>query len=178
MHKYAVGELYTERTHWPELAQYNYRGGEHELVLFLNQPTSKEIRSISKERAEFALFVERQLIILLYRFGTGLDWSDAPYSIHLVPREQRIAPPDTSENNWTFLHIILVDASNGIIRVLRVVSMPPDFTQALHRAIQEQSKTSFTRAGYNGELESLFARYPSADLAQMAGSRFSSTTEP
>lgn len=175
MHLYEVGKLYTDRTHWPEGAQYNYRGGEHELVLFFNRPTAKEIHSIGKERAEFALFVERQLIILLYRFGTGLDWSDAPYSIHLVPHEQRTIPPDVEAGMRALLHIVLVDASNGIIRVLRVISLSPEFTQALHHAIQEQADMPFTRHVYNGQLESLFARYPSFELAQMAGVRFSST---
>lgn len=172
MHKYEVGKLYTDRTRWPELAQYNYRGGEHELVLFLNKPTSAEIHAIQKEQAELALFVERSLIIMLYRFGRGLPWSDAPYSIHLVPREQRTTPPDVGTNDHALLHIILVDGSNGIIRALRVISMPPDFTQTLHRSIQKQSQTSFTRANYNGELETLFASYSSADLAQMSSIRF------
>jgi len=72
------------------------------------------------------------------------------------------------------LHIILVDASNGIVRAMRVISLSPEFTQALHRAIQEQAEMPFARAGYNGELESLFAHYSSSELAQMAGVRFSS----
>lgn len=168
MHRYAVGEPYTERTHWPELAQYNYRGGEHELVLFFDRPTSKETQAVRKEVVEFALFIERRLIVMLYRFGTAIPWSDAPYSIHLVPSEQRTLPPATGPAEQALLHIVLVDASSGIIRALRVVSLVPEFTQALHRAIREQAEMPFTRADYNGELESLFARYSSAELARMS----------
>jgi hypothetical protein len=174
MHTYEVGKLYTERANWPELAQYNYRGGEHELVLFLNRPTSDEIQSVRRGRAEFALFVKHSLIILLYRFDPALPWSDAPYSIHLVPPEQRTVPARTSAGQMALLHIVLVDASSGITRALRVISMPPDFTQVLHKAIQEQAKLPFTRSAYNGELEALYQRYPSADLAKMAAVRFSS----
>lgn len=174
MHKYQVGKPYTERARWPELAQYNYRGGEHELVLFLNSPTENEVRAVKNGNADFALFVERSLIVLVYQFGDGLPWSDAPYNIHLVPPEQRAVPPTLSNGERALLHIVLVDASNGIIRAMRVIAMPPEFTQALHRAIREQEAMPFTRSGYNGELEGLYARYSSADLASMAGVRFSS----
>lgn len=178
MHSYRVGEMYTDRKSWPELAQYNYRGGEHELVLFLKKPSAKEIRAIRNEPADFALFVERRLIILLYQFGSGgsgIPWSDAPYSIHLVPTEQRMAPPKTDPNEQALLHVVLVDASTGIIHALRVISMPPDFTQALHKAIQDQENIPFTRASYNGELESLYRDYASTELAQMAGVSFRSS---
>jgi hypothetical protein len=175
MHIYRVGDLYVDnRTHWPECAQYNYRGGEHELILFFDRPTPEEVKTVSKARAEFALFVERSLIVMMYRFGQEVPWSDAPYSIHLVPREERVVPPVSLPTEWALLHIILVDASSGVIRAMRVLSMPPEFTQALHRAIQEQAEMPFTRAKYNGELEQLFAGYSSFDLARMSGVRFSS----
>lgn len=174
MEVYKVGKPYSNRRQWPELAQYNYRGGEHELVLFLNSPTADEINAVRRESAEFGLFVERDLIVLLYRFGSALGWSDAPYSIHLVPREQRSTPPSTNESEHALLHVMLVDATNGIVRALRVIAMPPEFTQALHRAIQEQAEMPFTRSGYNGRLESLFRGYSSAELAAMAGVQFTS----
>jgi hypothetical protein len=174
MHAYEVGKPYSEnRRHWPELAQYNYRGGEHELVLFLARPTSDETQAVRRGDAELALFVERSLIVLLYRFGQALPWSDAPYSIHLVPFEQRTLPPETGPEEHALLQIILVDAGTGIIKAMRVVSMSPDFTQTLHNAIRKQFDQPFTRSAYNGELEKLFARYSSADLAKMAQIRFS-----
>jgi len=176
MHSYKVGELYTDRTTWPELAQYNYRGGEHELILFFNKPTSKEVHAIAKERAEFALFVERRLIVIVYRFGTELPWSDAPYSIHLVPSEQRTTPPEVEMDERAWLHIVLVDASTGIIKALRSLTMTPEFTWTLHQAIREQAKMPFTRSEYNSELDALFSGYRSHELAQMAGTQFSSTS--
>ena len=85
MYLYEVGKLYSSRTKWQELAQYNYRGGEHELILFLAHSSSKEVSDLQNGISEFALYVENDLIILLYRFGQSIDWSDAPFSIHLVP---------------------------------------------------------------------------------------------
>lgn len=175
VHIYEVGKPYSSRANWPELAQYNYRGGEHELVLFFNQPTHDEIRAVSKAWVEFALYSTDTQIVMLYRFGAAIPWSDAPYSIHLVPPEQRTLPPETGPEEGALLHVVLVDASNGIIRAMRAIAMPPGFTQALHAAIREQAQLPFTRATYNGALESLFAHYTSAELADMAGIRFSSS---
>lgn len=175
MHVYKIGELYhPNRKNWPELAQYNYRGGEHELVLFFNHPTNTEIHDLRQGEAELALYVERSLIILLYRFGRAIDWSDAPYSYHLVDAPERVLPPDVSDAQHTLLHIVLVDASNGVISAMRVIGMPPEFTQELHRAIREQATMPFRRDLYNGELEALYAGYSSEILAEMSSVHFTS----
>lgn len=175
MQAYEVGKLYNpNRNRWPEAAQYNFRGGEHELVLFFNAPTKREVRAVGNERAEFALYLERGQIVFLYRFGEAVPWSDAPYSIHLVPPEDRTLPEDTGEYH-VLLHIILVDAGTGIIQAMRVIGMPPEFVRVLHAAIVEQAGTPFTRSRYNETLDSLFARFSSSQLANMAAVRFSST---
>jgi hypothetical protein len=171
MHIYEVGKLYTERTHWPELAQYNYRGGEHELVLFFNHPTPEEIHDVARGEVSFALYERGAQIVMLYRFGQALPWSDAPYSIHLVPTEERVLPPETAEGAEP-LHVVLVNAATGIIAALRAIAIPQDFLQVLYAAIHRQAALPFTRAIYNGELESLFARYDSAALAGIATARF------
>lgn len=176
MHVYEVGKLYTARTHWPELAQYNYRGGEHELVLFFNHPTPEEIHDVARGEVDFALYERGAQIVMLYRFGQALPWSDAPYSIHLVPTEERVLPPETAEGA-ELLHVVLVNAATGIIAALRAIAIPQDFLQVLYSAIHRQAALPFTRAIYNGELESLFARYDSAALAGLATVRFSSKPE-
>jgi hypothetical protein len=157
------------------LAQYNYHSGTHELALFYNRPTSNEIKDVRRGPAEFALYVDGMLIVLLFRFGkTGL-WSDAPYSIHLVPSEIRTIPQ--SMETWSnALQIVLVDASTGIIKALRLISMPDDFAEALNSAIVKQSTIQFTRARYNGALEDLFRRFSSEELAERAQAKFVSTS--
>lgn len=104
LHAYQVGRPYHPgRRSWPEQAQYNYRAGGHELVLFLTRPSSREVRAVTRVSAEFALHVasDGDPIVLLYRFSnqdsSGLPWSDAPYSWHLVPQEER-----TLATAWAF----------------------------------------------------------------------------
>lgn len=179
MHIYGVGELYNvKRTSWPETIQYNWRAqdgiGEHELIMFLNRPSAAEVYAVRKDRAEFGLCVMGKVIFFLYKFGTAIAWSDAPYSIHLVPPEQRQVPKILPDGVGMLLNIVLVDAGTGIIKALRAISMPHEFTTALHQAIIDQAAVPFSRSTYNGELENIYGRYSSEDLAAMATVKFSS----
>lgn len=161
---YRAGEPYhPTRRSWPEIAQYNYRGGGHELVLFLRQPTSPEVRAARQGLASFAFYADQNLLVLLYAFGDGLPWSDAPFSWHLVPAAERVLPPETRGEERALLTVVLVDATTGIIRALRVVTLSATFTRLLHDAIREQAARPWPGdAAYDAELATLYQRYPSA----------------
>src|SRR5205814_3477858 len=99
------------RESWPEGCDYNYYKNGHVLRIFLAEPNSEEIESVRNGRAELALVVERDIIILLYQFKPGLPWSDTPYSWHTVAEPLRTIPElNWSPNNRDFLNVILVDA--------------------------------------------------------------------
>lgn len=177
MHDYRVGQPYSPtRRGWPEIAQYNYRQGGHELVLFFRSPTSREIRAVRQGAAEFALYHHEDLVVLLYRFGPpgeGVPWSDAPYTWHLVPPEQRTLPPAGDElgpEARALLSVILVDAGTGIVRALRQVSLSPEFTRALHDAIREQAARTWSEPVYDAQVDMLYGRYPTTE-ALLAAAR-------
>lgn len=163
MTAYRVGALYhPSRRSWPEVAQYSYRGGGHELVLFLRQPTSREVRAARQCLASFAFYADQDLLVLLYAFGDGLPWSDAPFSWHLVPEAERILPPETGGEERALLSVVLVNAATGIIRALRAVTLSPTFTRLLHDTIREQAARPWPGdAAYDAELAALYQRYPS-----------------
>lgn len=164
MHELRVGQPYHPgRQSWPEVAQYQHRGGGHELLLCLACPTGTEVEAVRRGEAEFALYAHEDLIVLLYRFGAagrGIPWSDAPYSWHLVPAGERALPPDVAGNERALLTVVLVDAATGIIRALRVVSWSPAFTAAVHAAIRAQAARPWSEAVYDAALDLLYARYP------------------
>jgi hypothetical protein len=95
---YEVGKPYRpDREIWPLGAQFNYRGGVLELVLFLDQPTPRQVEAVKTGTAGFGLYDERGLVVLMYYFlhdQGGVPWSVAPYQYHLVPEAQRVPPPD------------------------------------------------------------------------------------
>ncbi len=175
MHAYTVGEIYNpNRRKWPEVIQYNYRGGEHELVLFLNSPTTEEIKDISNGDARFALYAKDSLVVLLFKFGNAIQWSDAPYSYHRLPADQQQRPPEITAKDFVLLHIVLVDAATGVIKALRAIGMPPPFAQALHQSINTQADMMWDAAEYDRQLQALFSQYDSRNLAQLSKIKFTS----
>lgn len=177
VYTYREGGLYhpTQRQ-WPERAEYNYRSGGHELVLFYPQPSAHEVQAIKRGTVEVALYTEGDLLLLLHRFG-DLPWSDSPYSWHLLrqalPEQATLPPPlGEGEESRTLLTVILVNAATGVIRALRVVSLSPAFTTALHLAILSQAQRPWPGEAYDRQLADLYRRYPTTEaLVARAQSR-------
>ena len=169
LHHYAVGQLYnSRRTQWPETLQYNYRSGGHELVLFLAAPSPQEVQGIRQGVAEFALFVQKEALFLLFRFGTegeGLPWSDAVFNWWLVPDAERAVPErEASDQERALLNIVLVNAEDGKIAVLRVVTLSPEFTAKLNAALRQQARTAWKgEAEYDKALNKIYQRYPTTE---------------
>jgi len=140
LHRYQVGELYHEsRKSWPEGSQFNYRGGGAELLLLYDHPTDKELQDVRKGNAQFAILPYRSVLFLLFRFGDG-GWSDAPFAWWMVPEDQRILPPtDLTPESRSLLNVILVGADDGLIKVLRLVTLSPHFTREMFACIHRQA---------------------------------------
>ena len=162
MPTYSVDALYNpNRTSWPECAQYNYRGGEHELLLFWRAPARDEVNDVRKGEAEFALLVEGDVVWLLYRFGNSVRWSDAPFTIHRVPEAERALPTVAlGAKQRALLHVTLVDAGTGRVKVLRAISLSHEFSIALHEAILAQAATLWDSASYDVQVDAAYERYP------------------
>src|SRR6185369_14252571 len=107
------------RRSWPERGQYMLREDGHELALFFASPSGREADVVSRGEVELGMLVRGSAIFFLYRFGAAgeIDWSDAPFSIHRVPREERVDPGAIREPRR--LNVVLVDASTGLVRALR-----------------------------------------------------------
>jgi hypothetical protein len=165
MHVYRVGSPYhPDRRLWPEGPQYGFHAGSHELLLFFDRPTEREVGSVGSGSARFALAVHGPVIFLLFRFEPAMPWSDAPYSIHLVPEEERQAPePVATPEPHALLQVTLVDARTGIIRALRALTFGPALTTALHLAIRDQLAAPWNRAAYDRAVDLAYRRYPTTE---------------
>ena len=165
---YEVGKPYSPtKKHWPEGVDYNFRAGRHELRLFMRTPNRQELTDTETGEARFALTVEKDIIYFCYRFGLG-DWGDCGFSIHLVPKDERILPePPATEYERALLSVLLIDAETGIVKVIRAVSLSPQFTRKLHQAIRDQASRPFP-ADYDRQGEEVYRRYTSAQLVERA----------
>lgn len=173
LYRHRVGQPYMAgRAAWPEASEYNWRGGAHELRLFWRTPSDREVESVRRGEAQFAFAVDGPILFFLYRFGDGaMDWSDAPYSAHMVPPEQRQDPPDLAPGQGMLLTTILVDAGTGLVRAIRATSMGPHFSRELHAAIRRQMADPFDQGTYDRHLERVYARSSTRDLLKQARAR-------
>jgi len=170
MHAIEIGKPYIPgKTDYAEGGEYNYRSGTHELRIFLHDLAVAEISAVESGEAEFAFAYEQpDMLMFLYRFGRVLTWSDAPYTIHLVPEAQRTEPPSLSDDERALLTIILIDAHSGIVKALRVVSLSSELSAKLHAHIQRQAAAPFDEGAYDAALAALQARFTSSALARRA----------
>lgn len=165
-----VGKPYIPgKTSYPEAGEYNYRSGTHELRIFLGDATAAEISAVESGEAEFAFAYEQpDILMFLYRFGRVLTWSDAPYTIHLVPEAQRAEPPILIGDERALLSIILIDARSGIVKAIRVVSLSSGMSAKLHAHIQRQAAAPFDESAYDAALAALQSRFTSPALVRRA----------
>ena len=107
---YRVGEpLQRGRRNWPVCTHYCYGPRGHELTLFLDQINEPLIQDIRCGEAEFALMTKLPVIVLAYRFGQSIPWSDVPFCLHMQPSHTRaIPPPGKSPETRALLWITLV----------------------------------------------------------------------
>ncbi len=169
---YEVGQPYPAGSPpYPEGGEYNYRGGAHELRLFFNTPTPAEGEAVRTGPAEVALTVDGPVVFLLYRFGEAFHWSDAPYTIHMVPADQRTPPPALEAGQGVLLTVLLIDAGSGIVRAIRVVSLSPHLTRELHAAIARQLADPFDQAAYDRHLQLVYQRSDTRALLRQARAR-------
>lgn len=164
-HLYEVGKLYSpNRTKWDENVEYNYRSGAHELRLFCPSPIAKEIADVQSGQVRLALYPYLDVIFFCFKFGEQ-PWSDSPYNINLVPADERQLPEDadTAEQR-RLLTTFLIDANTGILKVIRVVSMSPQFTRMIHAAIWKQNEQSLPD-NYDAQIQRIYAANTSSQIA-------------
>lgn len=166
--KYEIGQLFdANMIRWPEASIYNYRKGQHELQIFLNSPAAEEIEAVKSSTCRFAFCEEDDVIFFLYNFELGLPWSDASFSFHMLSESERELPPeDLTPESRVGLSIYLVDASNGVLRAMRSVTLSHEFAQILHTAIKRQAEKIFNQAEYEKQLSSLYERFTPEDLLE------------
>lgn len=148
----------------PPGAEYNFRGGAHELLLCLTQLTEHEIAAVLRDPAEFALVRDGPGLLFLYRFGRDLPWSDCSFTWWRVPEAERVEPWIPAQDERALLTTILIEQETGIVSAIRATTFSPEFTGALHVAIAEQAATPWIgRAAYREWIDDLYTRFPTTE---------------
>jgi hypothetical protein len=158
-----VGDVYSNvHNKYDEGTRYTYRNGAHDLVLFWSQPTVAEIQGVRGEPVELALYTQGPAAFLLYKIHNVCEWSDVAFNVHLVPESERQLP-DEPTGERARLILTLVDASDGIIKARRLVSLDKVMTQALRHVMTEQAGQAFVQAFYEAAVQETYARFADSD---------------
>src|SRR5262245_48218114 len=157
---YRVGELFHgNRRRWPEGAQFTFGPGGPELTLFHPEIRAGVVDDVRRGPGEFALIVEPPVIVLAYRFGESIPWSDVPYSWHLQPEPGRVIPTRVhSPEARALLWITLVGSRDGIIYAQRGMTLSPSFSLALHQSIRDQAISAFDPEECTSAISSIYLR--------------------
>jgi hypothetical protein len=158
---YRVGEpLLRGRRHWPEGAQYSYSLNGHELTLFVSNVNDQIVHDLRCGEAEFAVIVENPVLVLAFRFGDSIRWSDVPFTWHMQPAHCRVTPPlESSPETRALLWITLVGADDGMIHAQRGITLAPAFTRTLHEAIRAQASAPFDPDRCTSVIDDLFVAH-------------------
>ena len=150
---------------FPEGIEFGWSGesGRLELRFFWPSVSDREIESFASGEAEFALYYENPVLLLLYRIEGAADWSDLSYSLHVSPEESRDIPGVEDQCEGLTLRVVLTDADTGIVMVLRELVLSPQFSQVLLARLREQSEEPYNPLLFNQVLDDIYVRYPDPD---------------
>jgi hypothetical protein len=170
-----IGEPFSpEHNRYDEGVLYVYRNGGHELTLFWPEPTSAEITGLRDQPIMVGLYSHGPAAFLLYKIQDVCEWSDAAFNVHLVPDDERELPSEPTGERAR-LTVTLVDASTGIIKGRRLVSLDKLMTQALRHAMTEQAAAPFVRPLYDIAVQETHARFPDTDAMAQAAEAIEAT---
>lgn len=166
--QYKVGTLYNpDRTVWEQRADFNYRkvedgtSGMLELRLFYERLSKDEIQVVSKGECTFGYaYLYSGVIFFLYKFGDSSIFGDCSFSSHLVSEEDRAELPLPGDETFGKLFIILVEATTGIIKALRLIQLSDDFSSYFYDTIGAEREREFSREQYDRDIQKVYSKYP------------------
>jgi hypothetical protein len=160
-----VGKLFEEgKTHYQEGVKFDFTQSGPILFLFFNRPTQKEVESVKTGKFEYGLYVKDEVIFLFFKFQ-GLEWMDAPYTVHL---SEQFEFEEVEDGKGFALNIFLIDSSTGILEAIRLCGLSTKFSLEFQNAVQIQRNIPFDKTTYEKKINMVYGNYATSDLVQRA----------
>lgn len=161
-----VDQLLKENiTSYPDGSRFDITDSGSTLFLYLSKPTSEEIQAIKRGKFQIAYYVDDDVIFILLKFE-NMNWIDAPYNIHLSKQLTKINKIEDGQG--LSLTILLVDASSGILKSMRLIGLPSEFSKNLKNDIDNQSLVDFDIQKYDLKVISICKEYTTDELIKYA----------
>jgi hypothetical protein len=168
--QFKVGELFNpNKTSYPEGCHFNLDNSGANLILSYNQPTNTELHNFKLGKLKIGIYTHHHKdynhIFLLFKFGTE-NWIDTPYSFHLSLQAQPdfILNPINDNTTGYSLIIFLIDSTSGILKTMRLVTIPNVISQELYNQIQLQRVQIFDKLQYDKMLNNIYNKYSTNHL--------------
>ena len=164
--KLEVGKPYLPgRVSWPDgIATFDVRSGQPELIAFFARPSTVEVAAFKRGTPHFGILVDGPVIFFLFQFGQE-PVSDAPYSCHLTRSSER-GISECPNGHRLAVRVLLVDATTGILRAIRLVTLAPETSQELIAAMHQQAASPFDQQLYDACLQRAYTSASSFDLTR------------
>lgn len=166
MQQVQPGQLYIPgQNELAEQLRYRLDNAGHSLLIIQTGISQQEMENIQNGAVELALYIDGPIIFLLFKFGDG-KWNDAPFSWHTVPAGIRVYPQEAADTGS--LTVILVEAADGLVKVVRKAALTPAFAEQLNAAITFQAGCSFNGLSYAKHINLVYNQYTAEDMREMA----------
>ncbi|RQR34822.1 hypothetical protein DIE22_16165 [Burkholderia sp. Bp9142] len=159
---YTTPEKEQETCRDDEGAHFGYVDTGPHLQISMTAPTRDEVRAFRKGRARFVLVEEWPILFFLAKFG-DMPWWDAPYSLSILPQELRRMNEEYRPGLRYSLTSVLIDSLSGGQRGVRVCTLSPEFSNALHGALERQRGSTVDRESYDRVIDQAYRRFPSTE---------------
>lgn len=161
---FEVGQLFeTGKTHYNESTKFDFTDSGPILLLFFASPTRAEIEAIREGGIRIGFLEKDGIIFMLFKFQ-NTPWMDAPFSIALAQFKE---PAEVEEGTGYGLQIFLVDADNGILKVMRLIGLGTEWSMRFREAMMRQKEADFDMRIYDAKIQNIYRSYSSKELAEM-----------
>jgi len=163
MIKLEVGKQFKEGiTRYGEGCKFDIDDTGCNLIFYYNNPSEEEIKDITKGNVKYGYYKEDNVLLMLFKFGEQ-QWIDSPYSIHLSKHLTKLQ--EITEGIGYAVNIYLVNANNGNLEGMRLISLSTKTSKMLRMDILEQKESTYD--GFEKTLSNIYNKYPTKMLVSM-----------
>lgn len=161
MQKYEVGQKYPIPVPpGTDTCRMDYTQSGIYLEIFASNLGQQDIKSFKKDDIEIALYQKQPVILLLYRIGKFMPWSDVPYSWHLTLKNKvelaEIEEIEKITDKGILITILLIDSDTGILKAIRAIGAGIEFRNEFFRAVKKQNVLPFSQRDYDLALNQIY----------------------
>jgi len=152
-----------------EGCRLDYSESGPQLSVILDGISKSEINKIRSGDMDLGVFEQEGILFLLVNIPGVLDWSDAP--LHLGLYRTRPAIPDNIEDGMGLgLTVLGIEASTGMVNVIRFVGLGTDISRAITSILAAQGDTNQTE--HTKKVKAIYRQYDCIKMVRMATQRW------